>query len=114
MIIGVNEYSYKLIWLKLVIEIKLQLYLTPKEYDILKEIAKYDKVSKDERKQIAQKLKLSPQIVTNNIKKLKDKKILTRVVEDSLYYYKISFPIPKDLNSLLLRKEVLTFTQDNF
>jgi predicted transcriptional regulator len=109
--VKVTKDNYTLLWLKLLIDIKLQIPLTKREYDLLVEMARYSKVSLEERKEISGRLNCSEQVISNNLKLLKDKGLVDFIKQDKSYSYTLNIPVPKSIDDLLSRTETIQFTK---
>jgi ABC-type Zn2+ transport system substrate-binding protein/surface adhesin len=107
--IKVNQKNYILIWLKILVSIRMGIKLTNIQYKLLEYICKTANINKTNRRSASQKLKISYQVITNNIKFLKDKSLL--VFDSVLREYKPS-PILKypktieDLSNYVIKFEL--------
>lgn len=108
--ITINTENYILTWLKLVIGVKLNIYLTKREYELLSLIAGYKIVALKERKEISGKLNCSEQVISNYLKALKDKGLIEYSKKDKSYNYSLKIPVPNNIDDLINLQDRLEFT----
>jgi len=109
MIIKVDKSSYKRTWFKLYIDLGMGIHLTSRELDVLVEMSNFVTTSLKERKQISGALNCSEQVITNNLKTLREKELITLEKEDKCYYYTLVYD-PPTLRDLLNTKNQIEFT----
>lgn len=115
--IKINKDNYVRIWLKLIL-LKLDIDLPKKELEVLEYICKLQPISTEERRIIAKKLGTSYQVISNSIKKLKDKGLISisknkdpRVKKS--YVYNSNITSPSNIDKLKFRIETLEFVEED-
>lgn len=113
--ININENNYLSIWLKLVL-LKLHVDLPNKELQVLEYICKLQPVSTQERILISKNLGTSYQVVSNTIKKLKDKGLIRMQKRknplDKSYMYMSNIVSPSNVDQLERRVEQIEFIKE--
>ena len=111
--ININKQNYLQVWLKLIL-LKLHIDLPKKELEVLEYICKLQPISTEERRLIAKKVGTSYQVVSNTIKKLKDKGLISisknkdPKVKKS-YVYNSNITSPSNIDKLRFRIETIEF-----
>lgn len=87
--LNISQISYKKIWLKLIVEFKLNLHLTSREYDVLELLFKYSEktgiVDAKNKIKLSDELDISIYYLNNILKRLKDLNLINKDTNKPLF-----------------------------
>lgn len=108
LVVNITKEDFKAKWLDFLLLFKLPINMTPREKSVFLAFCEYKEISTTERKEVAAKLEVSMQVITNCIQKFKEKSLLEVVPDTVVETYKIKIldaipTSPEWLESVVVR-----------